>query len=124
MKVKSEREVAQSRLTFTTPWTAAYQAPLSMGFSRQEYWSGMPLPSPDATLIIFKVFFFFFKIYLLVYFLAMVALHGCMQAFSSLEKGGLLSSFSLWASHCSGFYCVFSHFIVTVALVFPCGRGA
>ena len=31
---------------FGTPWTAAYQAPLSMGFSRQEYWSGVPLPSP------------------------------------------------------------------------------
>ena len=31
---------------FETPWTAAYQAPLSMGFSRQEYWSGLPLPSP------------------------------------------------------------------------------
>ena len=30
-----------------TPWTAAYQAPPSMGFSRQEYWSGLPLPSPD-----------------------------------------------------------------------------
>ena len=29
-----------------TPWTAAYQAPPSMGFSRQEYWSGVPLPSP------------------------------------------------------------------------------
>ena len=29
---------------FTTPWTAAYQAPLSMGFSRQEYWSGVPSP--------------------------------------------------------------------------------
>ena len=29
-----------------TPWTAAYQVPLSMGFSRQEYWSGVPLPSP------------------------------------------------------------------------------
>ena len=28
------------------PWTAAYQAPPSMGFSRQEYWSGVPLPSP------------------------------------------------------------------------------
>ena len=28
------------------PWTAAYQAPLSMGFSRQEHWSGLPLPSP------------------------------------------------------------------------------
>ena len=31
---------------FATPWTAAYQAPLSVGFSRQEYWSGVPLPSP------------------------------------------------------------------------------
>ena len=30
-----------------TPWTAAYQAPPSIGFSRQEYWSGVPLPSPD-----------------------------------------------------------------------------
>jgi len=29
---------------FETPWTAAYQAPPSMGFSRQEYWSGLPLP--------------------------------------------------------------------------------
>ena len=32
-----------------TPWTAAYQAPLSMGFSRQEYWSGVSLPSPTYT---------------------------------------------------------------------------
>ena len=31
---------------FVTPWTVAYQAPLSMGFSRQEYWSGLPFPSP------------------------------------------------------------------------------
>ena len=31
---------------FETPWTAAHQAPLSMGFSRQEFWSGVPLPSP------------------------------------------------------------------------------
>ena len=30
---------------FETPWTVAHQAPLSMGFSRQEYWSGLPLPS-------------------------------------------------------------------------------
>ena len=29
-----------------TPWTIAHQAPLSMGFSRQEYWSGLPFPSP------------------------------------------------------------------------------
>ena len=31
---------------FATPWTVALQAPLSMGFSRQEYWSGLPLPPP------------------------------------------------------------------------------
>ena len=31
---------------FGTPWTIAHQAPLSMGFSRQEYWSGLPFPSP------------------------------------------------------------------------------
>ena len=42
VKVKS-----LSRVRFlATPWTAAYQAPLSMEFSRQEYWSGLPLPSP------------------------------------------------------------------------------
>ena len=40
MKVKSESEVAQSCPTLATPWTAAFQAPQSMGFSRQEYWSG------------------------------------------------------------------------------------
>ena len=42
MKVKSLSHV---RL-FATPWTIASQAPLSMGFSRQEYWSGLPFPSP------------------------------------------------------------------------------
>ena len=31
---------------FVTPWTVAYQAPLSIGFPRQEYWSGLPFPSP------------------------------------------------------------------------------
>ena len=31
---------------FVTPWTVAYQAPLSMEFSRQEYWRGLPFPSP------------------------------------------------------------------------------
>ena len=33
---------------FVTPWTVAHQAPLSMGFSRQEYWSGLPFPSPGC----------------------------------------------------------------------------
>ena len=43
MKVKG-KSLSRVRL-FTTPWTSAHQAPLSMGFSRQEYWSGVPLPS-------------------------------------------------------------------------------
>ena len=38
--------VAKSCLTLATPWAVAHQAPLSMGFSRQEYWSGLPFPSP------------------------------------------------------------------------------
>ena len=46
MKVKSESEVAQLCPTLATPWTAAYQVPPSMEFSRQESWSGLPLPSP------------------------------------------------------------------------------
>ena len=46
MKVKS---LSRVRL-FETPWSVAYQAPPSMGFSRQEYWSGVPLPSPLSTL--------------------------------------------------------------------------
>ena len=41
-----EFEVTQSCLTLGDLWTVAHQAPLSMGFSRQEYWSGLPFPSP------------------------------------------------------------------------------
>ena len=44
MKVKV-KSLSRIQL-FETPWTVAYQAPLSMGFSRQEYWSGVPFPSP------------------------------------------------------------------------------
>ena len=38
-----------------TPWTAAYQAPPSMGFPRQEYWSGLPLPSLHASKVMLKI---------------------------------------------------------------------
>ena len=50
MKVKSLSHV---RL-FATPWTIAYQTPQSMEFSRQEYWSGLPLPSPVGTSTLFR----------------------------------------------------------------------
>ena len=50
VKVKSLSRVWLS----ATPWTSAYQAPPSMGFSRQEYWSGVPLPSPNTHLLSMK----------------------------------------------------------------------
>ena len=67
VKVKSLNRV---RL-FMTPWTAAYQAPPSKGFSRQEYWSGVPLPSPTVILVGVKwypiVFYLHFpKVYFLM----------------------------------------------------------
>ena len=41
-----ESEVSQLCPTLCDPWTVAYQAPPSVGFSRQAYWSGLPFPSP------------------------------------------------------------------------------
>ena len=52
VKVKS---LSRVRL-LATPWTAAYQAPPSMGFSRQEYWSGVPLPSLNQTYSLYNTY--------------------------------------------------------------------
>ena len=54
MKVKVKVKSLSRVWLFETPWTAAYQAPPSMGFSRQEYWSGVPLPSPNGILLSHK----------------------------------------------------------------------
>ena len=59
MRLKSESEVAQSCPTLRTPWTAAHQSPPSMGFSRQEYWSGVPSSLANTNLLLkVKVIFF------------------------------------------------------------------
>ena len=47
VKVKVKVKSLSSVRLFATPWTVAYQASQSMGFSRQEYWSGVPFLSPD-----------------------------------------------------------------------------
>ena len=52
VKVKSLSHVR----ILATPWTAAYQAPPFMGFSRQEYWNGLPLPSPEVPHSYFQIF--------------------------------------------------------------------
>ena len=46
VKVKVKVKLLSRVRLFATPWTVAHYAPLSMGFSRQEYWSGLPFPSP------------------------------------------------------------------------------
>ena len=62
IKVKSESEVAQSCPTLSDPMDCvAYQAPPSMGVSRQEYWSGVPLPSPIKLIIYIYICIFFFN---------------------------------------------------------------
>ena len=45
LSLSEVKSLSRVRL-FATPWPVAHQAPLSMGFSRQEYWSGLPFPSP------------------------------------------------------------------------------
>ena len=54
MKVKMKVKLLSRVRLFATPWTTSYQAPPSMGFSRQEYWSGVPLPSPTKFLLSHK----------------------------------------------------------------------
>ena len=49
-KVKGKSSLSHVQL-LATPWTIAYQAPPSMGFFRQEYWSGVPLPSPKEDML-------------------------------------------------------------------------
>ena len=51
MKVKVKVKLLGHVQLLATPWTAAHQAPPPMGFSRQEYWSGVPLPSPGTPYI-------------------------------------------------------------------------
>ena len=87
VKVKS---LSRVRL-LATPWTAAYQAPPSKGFSRQEYWSGLPLPSPIESIDISK------KMYwteiLLKLFLPRYPINNCKRA---AMLGNVLQSLKYW----------------------------
>ena len=68
VKVKSLSRVWPS----ATPWTAAFQTPPSMGFSRQEYWSGVPLPSPELILTYSNNINHFYTMYLYSIYLSNV----------------------------------------------------
>jgi len=82
-----------------TSWTAAYQAPLSMGFYRQEYWSGVPLPSPmtsldsilkstDITLLI--------KVHLAKAMVLSVVIYGCESWTINKAECQRTDAFELW----------------------------
>ena len=68
---------------FAMLWTIAHQAPLSMGFSRQEYWSGLPCPPPHIyTYILFKIFFSIIVYYkILNIFLYAIPIRPCCLSF-------------------------------------------
>ena len=51
--IKAAGLVTKSSPTLVTPWTEAHQTPLTMGFSRQEFWSGLPVPSPIKAALVF-----------------------------------------------------------------------
>ena len=98
MKVKSESEVAQSCPTLATPWTAAYQAPPSMGFSRQKYWSGVPLPSPGVTSGLWFSPLFFFFLFLVTDFGSSSSLSFCLLwvSFFFLVSWGESLDYWIW----------------------------
>ena len=82
---------------WVTPWSATNLAPLSTGFSRQEYWSGVPSPSPRGTLLSYNIFkymmFVFTKIYIKLIVKDTSQYNGINMMVSSflLQKTGLYS---------------------------------
>ena len=84
---------------FSTPWTAAYQAPLSMGFSRQEYWSGVPLPSPMYNLdsvLKSRNITLLTKVHLVKAMVFPVVKYGCESWTIKKAKHRRIDSFELW----------------------------
>ena len=91
-----------------TPWTAAYQAPPSMGFSRQEYWSGLPLPSPmdcivheiqsmtePLSLHLLKSYFFTYLLFLAVSWIFVAVRRLSLAVLSRVYSSLRCSGFSL-----------------------------
>ena len=82
-----------------TPWTAAHQAPPSMGFSRQEYWSGLPLPSPMTNLhSILKSSHITLstKVHLVKAMIYLVVMYGCESWTVKKAERQRIDAFELW----------------------------
>ena len=68
-----------------TPWTAAYQAPPSMGFSRQEYWSGVPLPSPLVSIVKCKKHSYYIELFILYCIYLFTSLYSLFVFFTNFK---------------------------------------
>ena len=82
-----------------TPWTAAYQAPPSMGFSRQEYWSGVPLPSPMTNLdsvLKRKEITLLTKVQIVKALVFPVVMYGCESWTMKKAEHQRIDAFELW----------------------------
>ena len=114
-KVKG-KSLSRVRL-LATPWTAAHQAPLSMGFSRQEYWSGVPLPSPWSYLGTCKDGISTYKISGWQCFHSLIIIEGEMPMFGKflkiLERG--ISGFESKLYHS---LCNLAHYLISRCLNF------
>ena len=91
VKVKSLSRVQPSAI----PWTAAFQAPPSMGFSKQEYWSGVPTPSPSLLLgliIILLIFCHYLYYYYFIEFLPLSLLFFLLSSVQSLSHVRLFAA--------------------------------
>ena len=105
MKVKSESKSPSRVRLLVIPWTAAYQSPPSMGFSRQEYWSGLPLPSPEGREGWLKIIlslspFFFFSQYVEGWYPLVQLFRGQLYFFFCN-----LASFLQWVDMTFCFFC-------------------
>ena len=99
MKLKVKVKLLSRVRIFATPWTAAYQAPLSIGFSRQEYWSGVPLPSPMTNLdIILKSrdITLSTKVSLVKAMVFPVVMYGCESWTIKKAEWQRIDAFALW----------------------------
>ena len=82
-----------------TPWTAAYQAPPSMGFARQEYWSGLPLPSPMTNLdciLKSRDITLPTKVHLVKVMVFPVVMYGCESCTIKKAEHWWIDAFELW----------------------------
>ena len=97
-----------------TPWTAAHQAPPSMGFSRQEYWSGVPLPSLIESLILFNSV----NSVVTSPILFLVLVTWVLPIFLFVYLAKYLSSILLFWANCLFHFFLFSHSVSFISTLF------